>query len=248
MKKNWRYFLIGLLILVLAAVSGFFLWAMTPAQPETRALDSLQNSPRVQFSELGSWLVFTPEEPEPTLGLILYPGGRVDHRAYAPHAHAIASQGFIVIIVPMPLNLAFLGINRADDVIQAFPEIDRWAVGGHSLGGAMAAEYVSANPDRISGLVLWASYPGANNDLSRSEMSILSVYASQDGLATFEDIANSRERLPASTTFFEIPGGNHAGFGWYGEQSGDGEASLSKSEQQDLIVGATAAFLQSIGQ
>jgi pimeloyl-ACP methyl ester carboxylesterase len=79
----------------------------------------------------------------------------------------------------MPLNLAFFGLNRADQVMAAFPDIETWAVGGHSLGGAMAAEYVRANPEQVSGLVLWASYPGGNNDLSAADLPILSVYASK---------------------------------------------------------------------
>ena len=248
MKKFWRYSLITVLALLLVSVGGFLLWASTPARPEAQALESLQAYDQVRFEQINNWLVFTPTEVEPQVGLILYPGGRVDYRAYAPHARAIAQQGFTVIIVPMPLNFAIFGINRADEVITVFPEIESWTIGGHSLGGAMAAEYAGANPNRVDGLVLWASYPGGNNDLSASGLQVLSVFAENDGLATLEDIADSQVRLPADTIFVEITGGNHAGFGWYGPQNGDGEALISKTEQQDLIVQATAAFLQSIDQ
>jgi hypothetical protein len=248
MKNFWRYILIAILAFLLVSVGGVLLWASTPARPEARALESLQAYDQVRFEQVNGWLVFSPTEAELPVGLILYPGGRVDYRAYAPHARAIANQGFTVIIVPMPLNLAFLGINRADDVITAFPEINRWAIGGHSLGGAMAAEFASANPNRVDGLVLWASYPGENNDLSGSGLPVISVFADNDSLATLEDIADSKDRLPPDTVFVEITGGNHAGFGWYGPQRGDGEALISKTEQQDLIVQASVAFLQSIGQ
>lgn len=248
MKKFWRYLLFGLLALLLLGASGFLLWASNPTQPEAQALQVMQSTDGVQFEELDGWLVFSPEGLEPTTGLILYPGGRVDYRAYAPHAQAIASDGFSVIIPPMPLNFAFLGINRADAVMAAFPEIENWAIGGHSLGGAMAAEFASANSESVAGLVLWASYPGPNNDLSSFNLLVLSVYTSNDGLATLDDIADSRNRLPAGATFVEITGGNHAGFGWYGAQNGDGPAILSQMEQQDLIVKATTAFLQTLGQ
>lgn len=244
MKKFWRKLLIGILALLFVAGGGFLLWATNPAQPEQQALESLQSGNGIRFEELDGWLVFTPDGSESKTGLILYPGGRVDYRAYAPHARQIAEDGFTVVIVPMPLNLAVFGINRAGDVKDAFPEIERWAIGGHSLGGAMAAEYARNNPTLISGLVLWASYPGGNNDLSASSLPVLSVFASNDGLATLEDIADSRGRLPASTNFVEITGGNHAGFGWYGDQNGDGVASLSQVEQQNQIVQATVAFLQ----
>ena len=248
MKKIWRYILIAVLALLLVSVGGFLLWATNPAQPEAQALESLQISDQVRFEQVNNWLVFSPAGAEPQVGLILYPGGRVDFRAYAPHARAIANEGFTVVIVPMPLNFAFFGINRADEVINVFPEIEIWAVGGHSLGGAMAAEYVSTNPDRADALVLWASYPGGNTDLSGSDLPVLSVFAEYDGLATLEDIEDSRDRLPLDTVFVEIRGGNHAGFGWYGEQNGDGQAVLSKTEQQNLIVQATVTFLQSMEQ
>jgi len=248
MKKKFRFILIGIVALLLISAGGFLLWAMNPAQPAVQALDSLQSGEGLRFEQVNGWLVFTPDTTDPTTGFIFYPGGRVDYRAYAPHARDIAAGGFTVVIVPMPLNLAVLGINRAGDVINAFPEIDTWAIGGHSLGGAMAAEFASSNPTSVSGLVLWASYPGGNNDLSAARLPVLSVYASNDGLATLEDIADSRGRLPASTKFVEIIGGNHAGFGWYGDQSGDGDASLSKAEQQDQIVQATITFLQTINE
>lgn len=248
MKKFWRYLLTGILVLMLAGGSGFIFWALNPAQPEARALENLQSTDGVRYENIDGWLTFTPEGSQPTTGLIFYPGGHVDARAYAAHAKAIASGGFKVVIVPMPLNFAFLGINQADKVIATFPEVELWAIGGHSLGGAMAAEYFGANPAQVAGLVLWASYPGANNDLSASSRPVLSVFATQDGVATLDDIADSRQRLPANTTFVEITGANHAGFGWYGEQNGDGQASLNKSQQQDLIVQATIAFLQTLGQ
>jgi pimeloyl-ACP methyl ester carboxylesterase len=248
LKKIWRYLLIGFLVILLTGVGGFLLWATNPAQPEPQVVASLAAYDGVSFEQVNNWLVFAPKDSQPTVGLILYPGGRVDYRAYAPHARAIAWEGFTVIIVPMPLNLAFMGINRAEDVITAFPEITSWAIGGHSLGGAMAAEFAGANPSRVDGLVLWASYPGENNDLSSANLPVLSIFAQNDGLATLEDIADSEARLPAHTIFVEITGGNHAGFGWYGDQNGDGTATISRSAQQALIVQATSAFLGTLDQ
>jgi hypothetical protein len=245
-KKTLRYLLLGVLILLMAGTGAFILWATNPAQPEAVALAAMQTRDGVRFENVDGWLVFEPLDSQPAIGLIFYPGGRVDPRAYTSHARDIARQGFTVIIVPMPLNLAFFDLNRAGQVIAAFPGIETWAVGGHSLGGAMAAEYVRANPAQVAGLVLWASYPGGNNDLSAAGLPVLSVYASNDGLATLDDIADSRARLPINTTFIEISGGNHAGFGWYGPQNGDGQASLGKPEQQDLIVQGTVEFLATL--
>lgn len=250
MKKILRYIGLGLVITLLLGVFGFLVWASTPARPEAIAIESLAAA---RVDEERNWLVFTPEDAEPTAGLVLYPGGRVDYRAYAPHAKAIAEGGFTVVIVPMPLNFAFLDVNRAGDVIAAFPEIETWAVGGHSLGGAMAAEFAKSNPSLVNGLVLWASYPAENTDFSDSELPVLSIFASKDQVASLEEIEDSRSRLPEETQFIQIDGGNHAGFGWYGNQNGDGSLEISKmnskikSQQPPAISCRTSVRIKGSG-
>lgn len=243
MKKILRYSGFIVLAFVLFGLAGFLVWASNPAEPQQEARQSLSDTPDVNFSTIDGWLVFESTGSVPATGLIFYPGGRVDPRSYAPQAQAIAAEGFTVVVVPMPLNFAFLGINRAADVIAAFPEITQWAVGGHSLGGAMAAEFAKENPQDIDGLALWASYPAENTDLSAFEIHAISIYASNDGLATPEKVLSSRPRLPAGTRFVEIPGGNHAGFGWYGQQDGDGELEITKQTQQSQIVESMVSFL-----
>lgn len=247
MRKTWRKIGLGLLIIIVIGAIGFTVWALTPPQPEPIALNSLNENLNVNYQRIDSWLVFSPTASEPETGLILYPGGRVDPRSYAPHARAIAEAGFTVVVVPMPLNFAFLGIDRANEVINAFPNIESWAISGHSLGGAMAVEFADANPSKVNGLVLWASYPAETTDLSDSDLAVLSIYASNDGLATPQEIESSKPRLPKDTIWVEIEGGNHAGFGWYGSQNGDGPLEISKTEQQAQIVSLTVEFLGHIG-
>lgn len=192
------------------------------------------------------WLVFRPTAQEPNTGLIFYPGARVDPRSYAPAARAIAAEGHLVVIVPMPLNLAFLGAGRAAEVGSAFPIVDHWAVGGHSLGGAMAARFLHGNPDDVEGLVLWAAYPAVSDDLSDRNLAVTSIYATRDGLASEEEIEASRSLLPPHTMWVAVEGGNHAQFGWYGPQRGDQPATISRHEQQARAVEATARLLREI--
>lgn len=234
---------VGLLLVL--AIGGFVLWASLPLGPMPQALTALESDALVQVST-ERWLDFLPAQGTPQVGLILYPGGRVDARAYAPLAHDIATAGFRVIIVPMPLNLAVFGLGRAADVIAAHPEIEKWAVGGHSLGGAMAAAFAYGNPDAVDGLVLWAAYPADSNDLSDTGLTVVSVHGSLDGLATPEKIRASASLLPSSVQWVEIEGGNHAQFGWYGEQRGDVPAAISRMEQQARIVEATVALLATL--
>jgi len=146
----------------------------------------------------------------------------------------------------MPLSLAVFNPDAAADVIRAYPEIQDWAVGGHSLGGSMAANFVYSEPSEAQGLVLWASYPASNNDLSSSDVQAISISGTLDGLSTPDDIATSKPLLPPDTTWVPIEGGNHAQFGWYGDQPGDNPATISRQEQQNQIILATVNFLESL--
>jgi predicted esterase len=209
------------------------------------ALAALTSDAQVKVTS-GQWLVFTPAASAPTTGFIFYPGGRVDYRAYALAAHQIAAQGYLVVIVRMPLNLAIFGINTALDVQAAFPQIGHWAIGGHSLGGAMAASFVNVHPGSVKGLALWAAFPALSDDLSHSGLHVVSIFGSRDGLATGDKIDASRPLLPADTTWVQITGGDHAQFGWYGDQPGDNQATISRSDQQSQVVAATLGMLESL--
>jgi hypothetical protein len=237
--------LLVLLALLVVAFAAFTIWAYTPLGPEPAALAAMQSGNGINVVE-SPYLTFTPAGVLPTTGIIIYPGGRVDYRSYAPTARAIAEQGYLAVIVPMPFNLAVFGSNRADGVIAAHPEITRWAIGGHSLGGAMSATYAYENPERVSGLALWAAYPTASNSLADHATVVASISATNDGLATPADIEASRPLLPPDTTWLPIEGGNHAGFGYYGPQGGDGEATIPRAEQQRQTIDATVQMLRSL--
>ena len=242
--KLFRRILLTILIALLVAVGGFVAWADTPARPSPEALAAMKTTAEAKVStdEAGR-LVFEPVTTATGVGLILYPGARIDPRAYAPVARSIAEQGSVVIIVPMVLHLAVLSPGRAQEVMGAYPDIQTWAVGGHSLGGAMAARFVHEHPGTVTGLVLWAAYPGSSDDLSQSPVHVLSVSAARDGLATPEKIAATRPLLPSGTTWVTIQGGNHAQFGSYGTQAGDHTATIPPAEQWRLTAQATARFL-----
>jgi len=169
--------LIFFLTIVLLVVVAFIIWAGSARKPQIEALEAMQSNDLVDV-KTDRWLVFIPKEKEPQVGLILYPGARVDARAYSPVARAIAAKGYLVIIVPMPLNLAGFAINRASDVIKSFPHIVHWATGGHSHGGAMAASFAYNNPTTVKGLVLWSSYPAGKNDFSPRIVTTITIYPS----------------------------------------------------------------------
>lgn len=241
--KTLKRLLLGLALALLLALVSFVIWAKSSSGPMPEALAALQSDAQVTV-ETKPWLTFTLTDQSPATGLILYPGGRVDPRSYAPLARDLAAAGYLVVIPPMPLNLAVLAPGRAAEVMAAHPEIERWVIGGHSLGGSMAANFVYKHPGSVDGLVLWAAYPAGNNPLTGLDAPILSVYGTED--MGVEGIESRRELLPQQTQWVIIQGGNHAQFGWYGPQSGDGKASISQREQQAQILQATLNFLNKL--
>ena len=241
-----RRFLLILLLIVVLGAGSFVIWANTPAQPTEIALQALNSDSTVTVLQTKNIITFLPADSSGETGLIFYPGGRVDFRAYAAPLHSIAAQGIPVYLLKMPLNLAVFGINAADDVISQNASIRQWAIAGHSLGGAMAASYAKNNPDHISALIFWAAYATEGSDLANSNLSVLSISASNDGLSTPTDIETASAFLPGEAEFYFIEGGNHAQFGNYGLQKGDGDPSITWQDQQSQVITATAKFLQSL--
>jgi poly(3-hydroxybutyrate) depolymerase len=189
------------------------------------------------------WYVFHPPEAS-DVGVIFYPGGLVDPEAYAPWLRSVADHGVLAVLIPMPLDLAVFGIDRAAAVPAAFPAIRRWAIAGHSLGGAMAASYARRHPERLTALALLASFPPASTDLSDSGLATLSIVGDRNGGSPLDTFRASLERLPTATEFVIIPGGNHAQFGHYGPQAGDGEATIDRLDQQAITTAALIALLE----
>jgi hypothetical protein len=157
--KILKRILLGFLAVAVISALGFIFWANDTAQATNVALQALESDPQVVVGQRAGYITFLPVGQSPTTGFIFYPGGRVDYRAYAPVLRMIAQQGYFVAVVDVNLNLAFFEINAADAVISNHPEVEHWAVGGHSLGGVAASSYAAKHLEDVDGLVLWASYP-----------------------------------------------------------------------------------------
>lgn len=228
--------LVVLAVVLVLVVAGFLVWALTPLGPDAVALTALESVDGVAVTHAaGAWIFLPASGPDvPETGLIFYPGGRVDARSYAPFARALAAEGHAVVIAEVPLSLAVFDANAADDVLAMPPVagVSRWAVGGHSLGGAMAAQYLADGvPDRVHGLLLLAAYPPGSTDLSGSALAVTDVTASLDTVLDRGAWEAGQAHLPEDTRRVTIEGGNHAGFGSYGEQPGDSSATLAPAEQ-----------------
>jgi len=221
-------------------VLGFLIWAGNPLGP-MEVVDEIINSSDIEVVEEKE-LYKIGEDNE--VGLIYYPGARVDPKSYVPLAIEISKENITIFISKMSFNFAVFSPNKALEIVESNQDIDKWFIAGHSLGGAMAAKVVYENPGIFEGLILNASYPAENNSLKDKNVRVLSIYAEYDGLATIEKIDNSRDFLPTDTKYVLIEGGNHAQFGYYGPQNGDLEAEISREKQRDIIAREMIDFIK----
>ena len=221
-----------LLVAIIFAVCAVYLSDYYRADEEAIAAFAAENEVDQYYDD--GMIVFEPETA--TSGFIFYPGGKVEYTAYAPLMEACASKGILCVLVEMPFNLAVLNINAVDGVQERYPWIEDWYIGGHSLGGSMAAAYLEKNINEYEGLVLLGSYSTA--DISQADIEVLSVYGSEDNVMNREKYENNRANLPVSFTELVIDGGCHAYFGMYGSQDGDGVPVVTNAEQIEITADA----------
>ena len=241
MKKRARIILsVCLAVLLVIGIGGYAYMSDYYHADETALEAMAYQTDRVQTELDGDVIWFVPKEP--TAGLIFYPGGKVENTAYAPLLRACAENGILCALVRMPGNLAVLDANAADGLQQEHPEITTWYIAGHSLGGAMAANYAAAHSEDFDGLILLAAY--STKDLTGTPLRVLSVYGSEDGVMNRESYEKNRANLPADTTEVVLDGGCHAQFGCYGPQAGDGIPAISGEEQLQKTTEAITVFIR----
>lgn len=190
--------------------------------------------------EADGTIVFEPDGA--TKGFIFYPGGKVEHTAYVPLLQACAEQGILCVLVEMPFNLAVFDINAADGIRERYPQIEDWYIGGHSLGGSMAAFYLEKNVKDYEGLILLGSY--STVDLSESDLDVLSIFGTEDKIMNCEKYDDNKSNLPDDYTEIVMDGGCHAYFGMYGAQDGDGTPTISNEEQIYITVEHIAKIME----
>ena len=181
------------------------------------------------------------ETEDVNAGLIFYPGGKVEYTAYEPLMKSLASEGIMCVLMKMPFNLAVFDVNAADGVQELYPDIEKWYIGGHSLGGSMAAAYLKENVNDFEGMILLGSYSTA--DLSEGDLEVLSIYGSEDRVLNPEKYLENKANLPSDFTEIIIDGGCHAYFGMYGAQEGDGVPAISNEEQIERTAREVVDFI-----
>jgi hypothetical protein len=239
-KRNRRRRRTGLFILLavlLLLVIGAAVFTGVYYHADGTALRSLQPDDTVAVIQTGyGWLFDGPSDDR---ALIFYPGGKVEETAYAPLLHLLAAQGMDVCLVQMPLRLAVLDQYAADEVMKTH-DYAHWYIGGHSLGGAVAALYAAKRAERLEGVILLAAYP--TKQLPDSLCEILLV-GSEDRVVNQAKLESGRLYAPACFCEHILEGGNHAQFGSYGPQKGDGTPTISAESQVEQTVALILADL-----
>lgn len=203
-------------------------------------LQALQDeNPSINISYLYEGVVeFMPAEPK--VGIAFYPGGNVEYIAYAPLMAELAKQGYLCLLIRMPADLAMLNQNVGVKLRNQYEEIPHFYLAGHSLGGVTASMTLASNLEEFDGLILLAAY--STKDLSECGKTVISIYGSEDGVLNRDTYNQNKKYLPADLHEYIIEGGNHSGFGYYGHQDGDNEATISGAEQREKAVEYIAKY------
>lgn len=241
MSGKGKKILSGVLVFFVLLAGGFLWYVNDDYDATAEALSALESNELVEVTGEDP-VHFQSVESTDEVGIIFYPGGKVEEEAYALLMQQLAVEGYQVFLLDVPFGLAVFDINAAEDVIAENPQIKNWYVAGHSLGGSMAAIFASNTIHELAGVILLASYSTA--DLTQLGIPVLSIYGSEDHVLNMEKLAEYRPMLPEDHLEVIIEGGNHAQFGNYGEQAGDGTGTISSADQQKMTVEEIKQFIE----
>lgn len=231
MSKTKKTILLIVLSAIVFSVGYMFVYLNEYYKADDVAQSILTNGEGV--TTVDDFVILTPTDNDKEIGIIFYPGAKVENIAYLPILQKLQNEGYTCVLLKMPFNMAIFDVDKADEVYQHLPNIETWYMLGHSMGGSMTTNYAQDRQDIISGAILLGAY--IYGDYPSSDT--LTIYGSfNDGLEEYIDYTDN---------IIKIEGGNHAQFGNYGEQDGDPPATISQEEQQNIAVSEIVKFIDS---
>ena len=232
-----------IIIIMLFLFVGGSVWYVNDYYHVTDRNGAMSDTPEVQVVKTSTGYLY--DGPGEDTALIFYPGAKVQDIAYAPLLKQLAAEGIDCYLVHMPGNLAIFGVNKAEEVLQdstgAGASYEHWYLAGHSLGGAMAASFAANHAEELDGLIFLGAY--STKDLSETNLRVLSLYGSEDQVLNREKLTESHALMPEDFTEYCIEGGNHAQYGDYGVQKGDGTATITAEEQRNIVMEKILTFV-----
>jgi len=244
-KNKICFWIIGIISFILILGIAFFVYVQDfyhATDYAKECLVSVSGEYRVEQTS-DNCIVFYPEnDSDLGLGFVFYPGGKVEYTAYAPLLCQLSKRGITCFLLKVPCNLAILDTDAAKEIkANDYPDIDKWFIGGHSLGGLAASMYLSDSKEDYEGIILMGAY--STKDLSSLALSCLTIYGSQDQVMNKEQYLDCKGNYGSDYTEYVIDGGCHAYFGSYGPQNGDGSPNLSDKEQQEITADVIAEWI-----
>jgi hypothetical protein len=228
---------VGIFVIFVSIISSILLYVIT-YKADSYAKQFLQSSRTVNYSSTADRITYLPIRAvtEATdKAFIFYPGGLVEPESYAPICNGLAESGYPCFIAKMPFNLAVFGIDSAESIINEYPTVFEWYIGGHSLGGPMASRYIEkSNDQKIKGVFYLGSYTDIT--LSEKQLKCVSIVGQYDSVLRAETYTKNIQNFPKDCQKIIIEGGNHSQFGSYGLQNGDTEAKIKKEEQHLQVI------------
>ncbi|MED3787704.1 alpha/beta hydrolase [Peribacillus frigoritolerans] len=243
MKKVIKYILVSIILLMIIAFGAFYIWSEQTYKPSDELYALVGKG---DIKKENGFVTFEPTKTK-KVGIVLYPGAKVEPEAYGYYAKELSKEGYTVVIPNVRFIFALFDKNKATEAKDTYPEVEKWYVAGHSLGGVAASAFAYENPKEVEGIILLGSYPSDSNDFSKMKVPMLSLYAEHDGLSTVEKILKTKHLLSKEANMHKIAGGNHGQFGVYGKQKGDNEATISAKKQQEEMIAVTKKWLDQNG-
>ncbi|ERL64101.1 hypothetical protein L248_1634 [Schleiferilactobacillus shenzhenensis LY-73] len=241
-KRRYKV-LIGIGIAFVLGIIGVYIAVRASIHPPTAAAERASQSARVTDD-----YYYYPSRQTDTPMVVFYPGALVEPASYSLWAKKVAAAGYPVYVLKVPLDMALLAQNKGDSVVGRNQRA--YVVGGHSLGGVIAARYAQKHlaSSRLRGAFFLAGYPDKKGDLRHADLPVLSVSATWDVVLNMTAYKKAKQYLPATADYRVITGGNHAGFGSYTGQAGDKKAAISNAQQQQEITDLLVGWLKKLPQ
>lgn len=243
--RKWKITIWSIIVLLLLAMGSMWAYiSLNTLEPLETAQAAMQSTEQVEVIDQEQWIEFQPKQPQ-GVSVIFYQGAFVEEESYAPLAQLLAEGGHPVYLMKMPGNLAVAGGNAASKVMEAYPD-QTFVIGGHSLGGAMAARFAAGHADELAGMFLLGAYADEKGNVSDTSLSVISIIGDKDNVVNRENVEEGRDYLPLDTIYYNLPGGNHAQYGDYGLQKGDGTADINMEEQLKLTADSLLSWMAQI--
>ena len=237
--RLWLNILIPVAFVLVGTASSFLIYLNIYYHATDEVNPYLQSSALVEVCEDSRYYLFDNVENKDK-AIVFYGGAKVEEKSYAPMLSKLAEHGVDVYLVKMPFRLALFDLSASDSILSSNPYSAAYLM-GHSLGGTSASICLSKTAQHYEGIIFLASYPNQELD---DKYKALSIYGSEDAVLNRKQYEERSSYFPEGYQTQIIEGGNHANFAYYGNQSGDNAATITREQQIDLTVSYVADFLE----